>query len=83
MNCETFSQARTILERRRAAAFLPDFLEWGENAKDFLMLRIPPITAAVFHYRLAWNQRLLRLNPHAGRQRDWLAGALSAQMRTN
>jgi DNA-binding transcriptional LysR family regulator len=83
MNCETFSQARTILERRRAAAFLPDFLEWGGNAKDFLMLRIPPITAAVFHYRLAWNPRLLRLNPHAGRQRDWLAGALSAQMRTN
>jgi hypothetical protein len=81
--CETFSQARTILEKRRVATFLPDFLEPRGGATEFLALRIPPIAALVFQFRLAWNPRLLRLNPHAGRQRDWLAAALSAQIRAN
>jgi hypothetical protein len=83
MICETFSQARAILEKRQAAAFLPDFLEPRGSATEFLPLRIPPIAALVFQYRLAWNPRLLRLNPHAGSQRDWLAAALSAQIRAH
>ena len=32
--CETFSQARTILEKRRAATFLPDFLEPAEARRS-------------------------------------------------
>jgi len=71
--CDSFLDARVALEGQQVAAFLPDFLAPGSSQKSFLRVPLSRIDSLVFHYYLAWNPRLLRLNPHAIRQRDWLA----------
>lgn len=76
LTCATFLEARQALEAGSLAAFLPDFLRPGALAERCLILDIPAVGACVSHYHLAWNPRLLRLNPHAGRRRDLLAASL-------
>ncbi len=80
LNCASFSGARAALEMGTAAALLPDFLSPPPTAKAFLQVRLPELAGVEFQYRLAWNPRLLRLNPHAGRQRDFLLEALAERM---
>ena len=63
------------------AALLPDFLVPGPPADAFLRVNVPAVEASSFQHRLAWTPRLLRLNPHASRCRDFLIESLAAQMR--
>jgi hypothetical protein len=59
---------------------LPDFLAPKRNGKFFLQVSVPKIESTLFQFLLAWNPRLLRLNSHATRKRDWLDETLAAAM---
>jgi len=72
LECDSFADAAVAAASQRAAVLLPDFMK-PEKAEAFLRLPIPKTRRRSFEYRLAWNPRLLRLNPHTVRQRDWLA----------
>jgi DNA-binding transcriptional LysR family regulator len=69
LRCDNFLEARAALAGQNLAAFLPDFLVPSDG---FLRVRLPATTDWKISYRLAWNPRLLRLNPHATRCRDEL-----------
>lgn len=75
--CNSFLEARIALAEQGLATVLPDFLLPGAVDKQFLRVRAPALDVAWFNYHLAWNPRLLRLNPHAARRRDALAAMLS------
>jgi DNA-binding transcriptional LysR family regulator len=77
--CGSFLEARTALAGNHLATLLPDFLT-PENETQFLCVRVPGVSSTRYEYRLAWNPRLLRLNPHAIRRRDFLCGALTAAL---
>ena len=79
--CDDFLQALTALREQRVAAVLPDYLNATVGTKSFLRLRIASLQSRVFGSRFAWNPRLLRLNPHATRRRDFLAEALTRELR--
>jgi DNA-binding transcriptional LysR family regulator len=79
--CSNFLEARTALQRQTVSAFLPGFLE-VQPARAFFKLCPTLYGGTDFYYRLAWNPRMLRLNPHAARRRDVLLEKLSALMRT-
>ena len=76
LTCTNFLEARIALEEKGLAAFLPDFLSLGATAERCLNLKVPAVDSTTFHYRLAWNPRLLRLNPHARHRKDVLVEAL-------
>jgi DNA-binding transcriptional LysR family regulator len=78
--CDNFLEAKAVLEAGKLAALLPDFLAPTETVGSFGRVRVPEIDARQFGVFLVWNPRLLRLNPHAARWRDWLAGLLSHRM---
>ncbi len=78
--CDSFLDSRAALEGQEVAALLPNFLTRSETSKSFLRVHIPKVDACTFHFHLAWNPRLLRLNPHAVRRRDWLADVLAERM---
>jgi DNA-binding transcriptional LysR family regulator len=78
--CDSFLDSRAALEGQEVAALLPDFLAPGKNSKAFFRVHLPELDARVFRYHLACNPRLLRLNPLATRQRDFLAEALAHSM---
>jgi DNA-binding transcriptional LysR family regulator len=79
--CDNFLQALDSLNGRDVAAVLPDYLTLPAHSNSFLRVSVREIDSRVFCFRLAWNPRLLRLNPHAARRKDFLAGALAAGMR--
>ena len=79
LSCDSFLDAKTALDRQRIAAFLPSFLA-PKKSQPFLRVRLPTIDSHALSFYLAWNPRLLRLNPHATRRRDLLAEALLSQM---
>jgi DNA-binding transcriptional LysR family regulator len=76
LTCSSFLEARAALEQQGLAAVLPDFLPPGKTSKRYWQFPLPGLEVAEFQYRLAWNPRLLRLNPHAARRRDALGEAL-------
>lgn len=78
--CDSFIEAVLALSTSGFATVLPDFFTPGRDSKAFLRLRVPATQSHIFAFRLAWNPRLLRLNPHATRQRDFLAESLARQM---
>lgn len=78
--CDNFLDARAVLEGRESGAFLPDFLAPAKTETKFMRVRLPKVEAQTFQFYLAWNPRLLRLNPHAGRRRDWLEEILDERM---
>ena len=78
--CGSFLEAQTALHLEALATVLPDFLAPDLAAGRFLRLRLPASHVGEIVYRLAWNPRLLRLNPHASRRRDFLIDSLSAQV---
>jgi DNA-binding transcriptional LysR family regulator len=80
LNCDNFLQAEEALNGERVAAVLPDFLTPNGGSKSFLRPRMPDVESRAFHFRFAWNPRLLRLNPQALRRKDSLAEALMEQM---
>jgi DNA-binding transcriptional LysR family regulator len=81
LTCNSFLESRTALQEQGLAAILPDFLPPPETANSYVNVPIPSIQALVFQYRLAWNPRLLRLNPHAGRRCNYLLESLASRMR--
>ena len=78
--CSNFVQVLGALREGHLAAILPDYLKPESNSKAFLRVRVGAIDCQKFHFRLAWNPRLIRLNPHAIRRREFLAEALSRRM---
>ncbi len=78
--CDNFLEASAAMETQELAAFIPDFLASARTSTPFIRVRVPKIDARPFRFYLAWNPRLLRLNPHAGRRRDLLAGLLAKRM---
>jgi DNA-binding transcriptional LysR family regulator len=78
--CDSFQDAWVAMEGQEVAGLLPDFLAPGKASKSFAQVQLPKIDSRVLHFHLAWNPRLLRLNPHASRTRDWLAGPLAKRM---
>jgi DNA-binding transcriptional LysR family regulator len=78
--CTSFLEAKRVLESETVAAILPDFLSPDPGHGRFLPVRAKALDAVVFQFRLAWNPRLLRLNPHAARRRDFLAESLAARL---
>jgi len=77
LTCGSFLETRAALEQQGLAAVLPDFLAPTKPANRFWKVSILGLETSEFHYRLAWNPRLLRLNPHASRRRDALSAALT------
>jgi DNA-binding transcriptional LysR family regulator len=77
LECATFLNARQALARGGLAAVLPDFLAPPEEAKHYFRLPPPAGIPDRLTFRLAWNPRLLRLNPHSVRQRDHFIQVLS------
>jgi hypothetical protein len=78
--CTNFLEARVALEEKGLAAFLPDFIPLGKTADRCLNVKMPAVDSTLFRYRLAWNPRLLRLNPHARRRRDTLVESLAQKL---
>ena len=79
--CDSFLEALVAMEGHRVATLVPDFLVPAQTLKAFLQVRMPPLDSQDCRYRLAWNPRLLRLNPHATRTRDFLAESLMRRFR--
>jgi DNA-binding transcriptional LysR family regulator len=77
--CENFMEARALLDGARLAAYLPNFLP-PANPEGFHRLPARRKKSGTFAYLLAWNPRLLRLNPHAARRRDALVAELRKRM---
>ena len=78
--CDDFLQAATALREQRLAAVLPDFLSPTEDSKLFMRVRTSAIDSSIYRFHLAWNPRLLRLNPHAVRWRDVFFDSLVRQI---
>jgi DNA-binding transcriptional LysR family regulator len=80
LTCDSFLDAFTAMSSEAVATLLPNFLAPGRTSKSFIRVNLSKIDSLVFQFYLAWNPRLLRLNPHASRTRDWLADALRERM---
>jgi DNA-binding transcriptional LysR family regulator len=78
--CDSLLDCRVALNGEEVAALVPSFLAPRKNDRSFIRVNVPNLDSRVLHFYLAWNPRLLRLNPHAVRRRDWLANLLSKQM---
>ena len=83
LTCASFLDVLTVMEGEEMAALLPDFLAPTKNSKGFVRIPILKLELLVFQFYLAWNPRLLRLNPPAITKRDWLAEALTKMMARN
>lgn len=79
--CDSFDDARLALDTGTVATLLPDFLRPIGPANRFHQLEVPALEANALIYRLAWNPRMLRLNPHASRRLDSLIEALEKRWR--
>lgn len=79
--CDDFLQAVAALSEQRIGTVLPDYLNPNTGAESFLRLRMEKFGSA-FPFQLAWNPRLLRLNPHAARSQEFLVEALTRQLKT-
>jgi DNA-binding transcriptional LysR family regulator len=75
LTCDSLLDARQALETEAVGTVLPAFLQPGKPER-FLKMDVPLPKVAPFEYFLAWNPRLLRLNPHAARRKDTLLKAL-------
>lgn len=81
LSCPSFLAAQAALERGGVAALLPDFLVPGVPQGSCWRVTGATLDAPELAYRLAWNPRLARLNPHVVRRREWLLESLTARMR--
>jgi hypothetical protein len=78
--CDSFLDVQTAMEGGQVAGLLPNFLTPGARSKSFVRIHAAKIDSRVFCFHLAWNPRLMRLNPHTISRRDRLADALIKQM---
>ena len=79
--CDSFLSANIALQTSQWAALLPDFLAPELESARFWQIPVSTGADCCLHLHLAWNPRLLRLNPHVVRTRDHLIKALSAKFR--
>jgi DNA-binding transcriptional LysR family regulator len=77
--CDDFLQTQLCLEAGRVAAILPDCLVPAPGR--CWQLPTANLHLPTFSWHLAWNPRLLRLNPHAIRRRDFLMKTLADRLR--
>ena len=80
LTCSNFLETRAALEGGGLAGFLPDFVPLGKASNRFWEVKLPALGGCRFQYLLAWNPRLLRLNPHARRRKDGLVEALAQRL---
>jgi DNA-binding transcriptional LysR family regulator len=80
--CESFVTALAAVREGKVAAMLPDFLSSSLERTRFIQIDIPESKKHVSNFRLAWNPRLLRLNPHVERTREFLAQTLAGRMKS-
>jgi DNA-binding transcriptional LysR family regulator len=80
LTCDNFLEAAEALKSGEVGALFPDFLVADDSPKSLIRVRIPKMDSRCFQFYLAWNPRLIRLNPHAGRRLDLLAKLLARQM---
>lgn len=78
--CGSFAEARKALGEQGMAAILPEFLDGEVDASGCFKVRIKALKEVQLCYRLAWNPRLLRLNPQAVRRRDSLISTLTRKL---
>lgn len=78
--CDSFEELRAALSTRGFAALLPEFLS-PDAPPEFFCAPSPWPHLRRVTYLLAWNPRLLRLNPQATRIRDFLGNGLSRAVR--
>jgi LysR family transcriptional regulator, nitrogen assimilation regulatory protein len=79
--CDSYLDAVVAMQCEELASVLPEFLVPDAKPETFMAVRIPALDSRRFYFGLAWNPRLLRLNPHAIRRRDFLMETLGARMR--
>jgi len=79
LSCPSFADVQSILRTAPFTGLLPDYLR-PVNESDFISTTVPRTSSRYFHHHLAWNPRLLRLNPHAVRVRDSLLVAVAKLM---
>lgn len=77
--CGSFLEARAALETGRVGTVLPGYLVPRGSRVEY---RVTESAAGCLDYYLAWNPRLLRLNPHAVNERDRLVTALGRFLRS-
>jgi DNA-binding transcriptional LysR family regulator len=77
--CDSFLDVQTAMQTSALAGVVPGFLA-PERASEFVRVPTDTLGNGVLAYHLAWNPRLLRLNPHAVRQRDYLLRTLTERM---
>jgi DNA-binding transcriptional LysR family regulator len=77
LTCDSFLDVLRVMEGEEMVALLPDFLGRPKNIKSYVRIPLVKLESLDFQFHLAWNPRLLRLNPPASRKRDWLAEALT------
>ena len=73
--CDSYLEALAAMQQQELGSVLPDFL--AVDAERFMAVRLSALEAVRFQYGLAWNPRLLRLNPQAIRRRDFLVEMLA------
>ena len=70
----SFIDALVGMQQQQLAGIVPDFLAPARGS--FMRVRVSDLESSSFQFHLAWNPRLLRLNPHIIRTRDWLVEVL-------
>jgi DNA-binding transcriptional LysR family regulator len=78
--CDSFLDARAALTSRHLATLLPGFLPSEQPPDRSLQMAPTHSKRARFHFSMAWNPRLIRLNPHAAPRRDALARSISHRL---
>ena len=76
--CDSFLTAAKLLETKSVAALLPDFLH--PKSSTFFTLKHPSLPPLHSRFRLAWNPRMVRLNPPTAKERDHLAQLLEKSL---
>ena len=77
--CDSFLDVHTAMGAMTLAGVVPGFLA-PERSSEFVRISTDKLGSGRVAYHLAWNPRLLRLNPHAVRQRDSLLRTLTERM---
>ena len=79
--CDSFLSARAAMENARLGAVLPDYLGPAKSGTLFWRIELAPACLGNVHFHLAWNPRLIRLNPHVSRTRDFLIESLIGKLK--